>query len=290
MRFFLLLGCFMLGGISLLAQSTSVVVLSATKDATGLVNDLRLRSELQAQIDQVLAANTYGSLGCRLQLFPASSQRISGMAKVSITKYEFSLSFTDYVLDLPVGELITGTVSGNGGNDQEATTNALKKICKTYLSREKLQSVIRKHQALLPACDDLVSRLKKLNDTGHQTEVLAVYTQLSDGDKCSVEMESLVSSIYTQQQAADCRQMIIRAKAEVVAGNMRRAAQLLARVDPTLECADQAEALLDELMTKEGPRSSLEWYNTAHRSRNISPAVRRRIISNLVLEYAYNNY
>lgn len=290
MRQLILIALLVLVGNLLPAQSTSVVVLKATTATSAPDNDGLLREKLQSLIDQTLGSATYGSLGCRIDLEATSSQQISGMAKRTVSRYNFTISFSDYVLGFPVGETRTGAISGSGGNARQAIDNALTKLRKTFLSGEKLRTVINEHQALLPQCDELTTRLKALTEQGHETGVLAVAAQLPETSPCASAVEQLVSTIYQQRQAADCRQRIIRAKAEVVAGNTPRAARLLASVDPTQDCANDAETLLDELMEKNIIGPEMRWYRTARRSATLSPLTRRRIISNIVLEYAYQNY
>jgi hypothetical protein len=275
---------------TLLAQEASIIVLSATSDGTAGTNDPRLRGELQRSIDNTLATDTYGSLGCHFKLEPTSSQQMTGIAKRTVARYAFTLSFIDYVLNVPVGDRINGAISGSGDNAQQAAINALQKLRKTHLSESQLRKIITDHRNQLPECGVLLSRLEAINKDKGSTAVLAVCAQLNGTGTCTVELENLAGEIYEKQQASDCRQLIIRAKAEVVAGNLPRAARLLAGVDPTLDCAEDVEDLLDELMKKDTIRTRLGWYNTARQTRTLSPATRRRIISNLVLEYAYQNY
>lgn len=290
MRLVLLLSFLVWNGYSLAGQAASVVVLTAKMAESPPSTAIALRTELQEIIDGALATTTYGSLGCQFELEATSSQQISGMAKRTIARYTYTLTFLDYVLDFPVGEPLTGTVTGSGDNPGQATSNALSKLRKSHFSADKLQQVITEHRNLLPQCGELITRLESLQRDGQSTAVLAVAAQLAETGECPDAVERLVSDVYREQQAADCRQLIIRAKAEVVAGNLPRAARLLAGVDPTLDCAAEVETLLDELMKKDTVGARLQWYRTARQSAIISVVTRRRIISNLVLEYAYQNY
>lgn len=272
-------------------QSNSVLV----KDVLYSENEVAepnygLRNELQAAIDQKIVEPAYGSLTADLLLTLEDERKISGMAKKTISRYTYELKFYDRVL----GNDITtksGVITGSGDNAGKASSEALKKLVKEELSADKLTAVIAKHNTSLSDCGDLMAKLNRLKQEGELLGLLAVANNFTEEAPCFSAIDALVQEAYKGQQANACRATIMKAKASVVEGNLRGAARTLAAVDPSLDCAAEAEALLDQLIETKNTAvgQQLAWYREYGSRRYPSRRGQRRVVSNLILLQAIGN-
>lgn len=273
------------GFVVLGAQSSSILVEEVLYTEKEFAKSAYyLRQEVQAVINQKIDEPTYGSLTARILLVLEDQRKMSGMAKKTIHRYAYDLKFYDRVLGNDVAKE-SGVLTTSGENAGSALSEAVQKLVREEFSSSKIVAVFAKHSLSLGDCEELMNRLNKLKREGELLGLLAVANNLTEESSCYTAIDGLVQEVYKEQQANACRSTIMRAKGKVVEGDLRSAARILAAVDPSLNCAEEAEALLDQLIKTKNTAvgQELAWYREYGSHRYPSRRGQRRVVSNLIL-------
>lgn len=272
------------------AQANSILVDELYYQANGsMAENNSLRAELQHTLDRS-PTPTYGSLTVNVSITLEDERTISGMAKKTIGRFVYELIFFDRVLGFTV-ETINGQISGSGANRTNASLDAIKKLAAKELKEEDLQNIQILHYRHFSDCTNLLQKLNALRQRGELLGLLAVTNSLPEDSTCAPMLDKLVQEVYAQQQADACQATIIKAKAAIVEGDVRKAARILTAIDPSLDCAEAAEALLDQLIELKNASidQQLNWYREYGNSRYPLRNGQRRVISNLILLQAIGN-
>ncbi len=222
---------------------------------------------LETRLNSMVVGSGLGNSGVNPRFVLAP--KITVLTEV-VTSSAPAMILQELEITLFMGDAVRGTlvhrksfiVKGVGTNKIKCAIDAFKKFnpekeeYKLFVT-ECRQKIIQYYET---SCSDMVAEADALIKQGKYEEAIRVCMAVpSEITGCYEKMESKAIEAYKLYSNLNCKQNLIKAKAAKATSNFADAVQYIGLIDPTSNCAKEAELMIKEMEKKFTEKEKRDW-------------------------------
>jgi len=268
MRKFIFLFCILSSFISIAQNSDEVGTISlsiVTPENSDELSQVQL-SKLKTRLTKIATSNGLSGSGfnSNFVLYPVfdiyNEELIEGMENIVIVGVEVSL-FVKQVDNNLIFSSYTLQIDGSGNDKNEAIVDAISQIplnnekIKGFLSESK-KKIISYYEA---QCANISKQAETAAGMSDYEKAFGILMSVPKEVSCSSQLSALSIKIYKGYQNKICNENVLKAKAEISAGNYDEALYVLSYIDPSSTCFSEAKSLIGSIEAKVSAERKKEW-------------------------------
>lgn len=184
------------------------------------------------------------------------------------------------------------TVQGSGSSKKSAINNAIRKInskskpLKDFIieGKQKLRNYYDKQ------CHSLIEKAVLLAEMQSYEESLSILFSIPDGVCCSYKARETANNVFRAYQNQNCRIWLQKSKAFTANNQYAEALEILSRIDPSSDCAEESIYLLEQLdeMVEVKEREMLDLLQERYHNSLLMETNRMQLMRDVLVTYYEN--
>lgn len=230
--------------------------------------DISQLSKLETKISQIVTASGLSALGYNhnFVIYPKfaiyeSNVVEGGMQNITVVNAEFSL-FIKQVDNNIIFSTVVKSLKGSGSSKQLAINNAISKIpvsdpdFKTFIDSGKTK-IIQYYEA---TCEDIILKSEGLVKMQQYEQALGLLmTVPEEVPTCYAKVQDKAIAAYKAYQVQRCSTLLQRAKTTLAGHDYYGGLNILAEIDPSTVCFQEAQQLAKSAEVKITAEEKKEW-------------------------------